>query len=329
MAGGQEGTSSMSIYGSVLRTEKTAWSKPVLLSQDPSRSEQNPLLFVTTDGRIHLVHTAQESRPPNDLSWQREGTTFSKQWTATLRHQATTSWNHRWGAATDLIAMPAFCRHAPAPGIEGNWLLPIYRSLEEGGAFGHDHSFVLPLGPDGSAAGIPVAVPDSVGRVHGSIVRSADGQRLVQFFRSRLADCVYRSIGSLDGKHWTPPEPVGLPNNNSSIHAVRLSSGLLAMAFNRFSAETGETLAWGQAIWPRTRWPLTIAISDDDGAHWPWVRDVDPGLGFCGEANWHLNGQLAYPSMVEGLPGELHLAYSWGSQVAIRYLCLRVQDITG
>ncbi len=319
----------MSIYGSVLHSGKTTWSKPVLLSQDPSRSEQNPLLFVTADHRIHLIHTAQESRSPHDTSWQREGSTFSKQWTATLRHQSTKSWRHRWSAATDLIATPAFCRHPPIASADGSWLLPIYRSLEEGGAFGHDHSFVLPLDATVTAAGALVGVPDSIGRVHGSIVRSADGLRLLQFFRSRLADCVYRSIGSLDGRHWTPPEPTVLPNNNSSIHALRLTSGMLAIVFNRFSAEIDGKPAWGQAIWPRTRWPLTMAISDDDGASWPWARDIDAGLGFCGEANWHLNGQLAYPSIVEGPPGTLHLAYSWGNQAAIRYVCLVLQDITG
>ena len=31
--------------------------------------------------------------------------------------------------------------------------------------------------------------------------------------------------------------------------------------------------------------PLSIAISDDDGLHWPWIRDIDTGFGFCGPMN--------------------------------------------
>lgn len=177
--------------------------------------------------------------------------------------------------------------------------------------------------------GPEVEIPSSIGRVQGSIVKSADGSYLLQFFRSRLADFVYRSVGSADGLQWSEPEPINLPNNNSSIQACRLQNGLLALVFNRFGIEHEASRTWGQAVWPRTRWPLSIALSNDDGDSWLWIRDIDPGLGFCGEANWHLNMQVAYPSIIEGLPDELHLAYSWGNRAAIRYMCINLSDVTG
>ena len=38
--------------------------------------------------------------------------------------------------------------------------------------------------------------------------------------------------------------------------------------------------------------------------------------------NWDLNGQLAYPTLIEGLPGELHVAYSWaGARPFAMSLC--------
>ncbi len=327
MAGGREGTSSMSIYGSVLRRSTSRWSQPKLLSQDPDRSEQNPLLFKTDDGRLHLIHTAQNTRPAGDESWQQAGSTFSMQWTAHLRHQSTQDWGRPWTRAHDLLQEPAFCRHPPLRQPDGSWLLPIYRSLETGGAFGHDHSLVQPLDASGAPVGPAHAVPDSTGRVHGAIVPSADGTRLLQFFRSRLADCVYRASGTLDGSQWTTPEPVALPNNNSSVQVIRLQSGLLLAAFNRIAATAVGTKNWGEAVWPLERWPLSIALSDDDGMNWPWVRDIDTSMGYCGSANWQHNFQLAYPSVVEGLPNEIHLAYSWGNRSAIRYVALHVQDI--
>ena len=329
MAGDQEGTASMSVYGCVLRRDKKSWTKPRLLSQDAGRSEQNPLLFRSNDGRVHLIHTAQVTRNAQDASWQANGGAFSMQWTARLRHQSTASWGRPWTNAQDLIDEPAFCRHPPVAHPQGGWILPVYRSLEEGGAFGRDHSGVLPLDERGRVQGDLIEVPESVGRVHGSIVRSANGSRLLQFFRSRLADCIYRSVGSLDGMQWSSPEPTVLPNNNSSLMAIRLTSGLLALVFNRFGTGYQDQPQWGQALWPRTRWPLSIAFSEDDGATWPWVRDLDHGLGFCGDANWHLNGQLAYPSIVEGAPGEIHLAYSWANRAAIRYVCLKAFELMG
>ena len=174
-------------------------------------------------------------------------------------------------------------------------------------------------------------MPASTGRVHGSIVPSADGSQLLQFLRYRLADRIYRSSASTEGENWSEPSAIPLPNNNSSIQALRLASGRLAMLYNRFSFEPdpSQPQPWGEANWPRTSWPLSLALSDDDGDSWPWIRDLDTGFGFCGTANWQLNGQLAYPCMIDGQAGELHIAYSWAGRAAIRYLCLQENDILG
>jgi predicted neuraminidase len=320
----------MSIVCSELRAGQTRWSAPRLISQDPDRSEQNPLLFATAAQRLVLIHTAQQARDPL-ASTADPDQAFSMQWTARLRCQTRALRGGRWSPARDLLPEPAFCRHPPHRCPDGTWLLPIYRSLEQGGGFGHDHSLVQRLASDGEPLGEPIPVPHSTGRVHGSIVPSADGGALLQFFRSRLADRLYRSIGSCDGLHWSAPEPIPLPNNNSSMQAVRLQSGLLAMIYNRFCFEPDplDPQPWGDANWPRTRWPLSLALSADDGDSWPWIRDLDPGLGFCGTANWMANGQLAYPSLLEGRPGELHIAYSWAGRQAIRYLCLQEEEILG
>ncbi|MCP9891969.1 exo-alpha-sialidase [Cyanobium sp. Aljojuca 7D2] len=350
MAGGQEGTSGMGIVLSLLAASSGRWTEPQLVSQDPARSEQNPLLYVAGE-HLHLVHTAQRSRSLDEPFWE-SGSSFSMQWTAQLRHQSLplaaldpadpASWGPgAWSRATTLLEQPAFCRHPPLQRADGRWLLPIYRSLETGGSFGHDHSQVLLLEADGTAVASaldeelpsvdPITVPESTGRVHGSIVPSADGSGLLQFFRSRLADRMYLSRSGPEGEQWTAPEPIQLPNNNSSIQALRLASGRLAMIYNRFCFEPDpeSPQPWGEANWPRTRWPLSIALSTDDGQTWPWIRDIDTGLGFCGSANWQLNGQLAYPTILEGQPGELHIAYSWAGRAAIRYLCLEEDEILG
>ena len=133
MAGGQEGTAGMSIYLSELRQGKNRWTRPRLISRDETRSEQNPLLYVTADGRLHLIHTAQRVGDPEDRGWQNGNTTFSMQWTAALRHQTCTLSKRRWNRPSDLLCDPAFCRHPPYQRDDGYSLLPIYRSLEEGG----------------------------------------------------------------------------------------------------------------------------------------------------------------------------------------------------
>ena len=103
------------------------------------------------------------------------------------------------------------------------------------------------------------------------------------------------------------------------------------MIFNRFNlqSEPANEQAWGEAFWPRSCWPLRVALSDDDGYTWPWVRDLDHGDNFAGDANWFLNGQLAYPSILEGSPVELQIAYSWADHQAITHLCLMEDQILG
>ncbi|WP_115024760.1 exo-alpha-sialidase [Synechococcus sp. UW69] len=344
MAGTGEGTAGMSVFLSLLGSEGGCWSEPQKISKDVERSEQNPLLFVS-DRCLHLIHSAQLVRNPADRSNLEASSSFSMQWTAVLRHQRLAlegldpadpgTWlAEAWSPPADLFDDPAFCRNPPYPLENGNWLLPIYRSLEAGGAFGHDHSEMVRLDSSGQCLDQPFGIPESTGRVHGSVVASRDGKELLQFFRSRLADQIYRSVSTDDGVTWSAPVPTLLPNNNSSIQACRLESGRLAMIFNRFGlapdpAASGEQQEWGEARWPRTRWPLSIAISDDDGLHWPWIRDIDTGFGFCGPMNWDLNGQLAYPTLIEGRPGELHVAYSWAGRQAIRYVTLRELEVIG
>ncbi len=331
MSGGQEGTSGMSIFMSILKSGSKSWAKPRCISQDQERSEQNPLLFILPNEKIALIHTSQRAREPEDSTWKEGESSFSMQWTAKLILRTRNLRGSHWTKSKALISTNAFCRHPPFNRDDGTWLLPIYRSLEEGGGFGHDHSEVLVLNENGSSQDFFINIPSSKGRVHGSIVLSSDGKTLLQFFRSRLADNVYRSFGSLNGEEWTIPEPIDLPNNNSSMQALRLKTGRLAIIFNRFSlyADSQDQQKWGDANWPRTRWPLSIALSEDNGDTWPWMRDIDSGLGFCGLANWHLNDQLAYPSIIEGNSGELHIAYSWGSRTAIRYMCIHENDIIG
>ena len=57
--GTQEGMSDISVYFSRLPVGSDRWTEPTKLSDDPTRSEQNPILFPTPDGKLWLIWTAQ------------------------------------------------------------------------------------------------------------------------------------------------------------------------------------------------------------------------------------------------------------------------------
>lgn len=57
--GSQEGKADISIWGSRLAPGSDRWSEAVKLSDDPDRSEQNPVLFQAPDNVLWLLWTAQ------------------------------------------------------------------------------------------------------------------------------------------------------------------------------------------------------------------------------------------------------------------------------
>ena len=59
--GTQEGVADIDVWFSRLEAGADGWSDPVRLSDDPTRSEQNPILFTAPDGRLWLLHTAQHA----------------------------------------------------------------------------------------------------------------------------------------------------------------------------------------------------------------------------------------------------------------------------
>jgi predicted neuraminidase len=174
-----------------------------------------------------------------------------------------------------------------------------------------------------------------------------DDGSLLALYRSRWADHIYQSRSFDQGESWSAPQPLSLPNNNSSIQVTTLRNGHLALVFNAMSAEgaserrlslydeieddeeesdvavaaepvvhSGRTAFWGA---PRA--PMTLAISTDGGKSWPLQRNLDEGDGYCmtNNSQQKLNREFSYPSIKQGLDGELHIAYTWYRQ-AIKYV---------
>jgi predicted neuraminidase len=76
-----------------------------------------------------------------------------------------------------------------------------------------------------------------------------------------------------------------LPNPNAGTDMIRLISGNLLLAFN--NSKTGRT-------------PLSLAISEDGGASWKVVKDVESDPG-----------EYSYPSLCQGSDGVIHLTYTF------------------
>lgn len=329
--GTQEGVPDISVHFSRLAAGADRWTPAERLSDDPTRSEQNPLLFNAPDGRLWLLWTAQVS---------------GNQDTAVIRRRISADAGRSWGPIETLFGeQPGFGTFIRSPILvldNGDWLLPIWRCTKPpaGSWTGDLDTSSVMISSDAGASWTERAVPGSTGCVHMSIVDLRDGT-LAAFYRSRWADRVHVSRSCDGGRNWSAPVPTELPNNNSSVMATRLADGRLAMVYNHSSAADatgrrvslyddigGEELAPAappstgrSALWGAPRAPLTLALSSDQGRSWPVRRNLETGDGYCMTNNSkdRLNREFSYPSICQTPDGMLHIAYTYWRQ-AIKYM---------
>ncbi|TYG05566.1 glycosyl hydrolase [Klebsiella grimontii] len=327
--GTQEGVADISVWGSRLLPGSRQWSEAVKLSNDASRSEQNPVLFLAPDNVLWLLWTAQIS---------------GNQDTAIVCYRQSTDLGQSWGDIATLLDKPGTFIRQPVTVLDnGNWLLPVFYCRTQPGEkwVGNDDISAVKISADKGKTWRDVEVPQSLGCVHMNIT-ALPGGTLVALFRSRWADNIYYSQSVDNGESWSVPEPTELPNNNSSIQVTTLASGELALVFNHMSAagalERGASLydeiddgdnsrkepevtSGRSAFWGAPRAPMTVAISADGGKTWPWQRNLDEGDGYCMTNNSldKRNREFSYPSIKQGADGTLHIAYTWFRQ-AIKYV---------
>jgi predicted neuraminidase len=342
--GTQEGVGDVSIWFARLAPGAARWSEPTRLTDDPERSEQNPILFPTPTGELWLLYTAQRA---------------GNQDTAQVRRRVSTDSGRSWGEVETLFPADerggVFVRQPVVVTGSGRWLLPIFRCVTVPGepwTGDVDTSAVL-VSDDRGSTWREVPVPESVGCVHMSIVDLGAGE-LFALFRSRWADHVYASRSVDDGASWTAPTPTELPNNNSSIQLRRLDDGRLGLVFNNSSRldatqrrlslydeidEHGIVEGAGpaavavpdlagpddgapgaarrrRAFWGAPRAPMTLAFSCDRGATWQLAGNLDEGDGYCLTNNSRdgLNRELSYPAIHQAADGALHLSYTYHRQ---------------
>lgn len=325
-----EGKSDISIYASTLTPDAASWSEAMRLSDDPDRSEQNPVLTRNAAGQWLLVHTAQPSGNQDECLLRIRGITADG--------------GKLTGAAPRLLDLPlgTFVRGRFVRRPDGAWMMPVFRCISRPGQRwngSHDAAGVAVSEDDGKTWTLS-EVPGSIGSVHMTIV-PLEGNHFAAFYRRRQSDFVHRSESLDGGVTWSAPEPTDVPNNNSSINVVRLADGRLAMVCNPTSAATSDDRrvslydeieegddrpdATGgcSPIWGVPRAPMTLCISTDHGKTWPLRRVVDDSPGTCLSNNSidGRNKELSYPYLLEDPAGDIHVAYTYFRR-AIKYVRL-------
>ncbi|MFK0386835.1 sialidase family protein [Agrobacterium sp. NPDC090273] len=330
-----EGKSDISIFASVLLPGTSNWGEAQRLSHDPDHSEQNPVLFTAPDGTLWLFHTAQPSGNQDECRIRMARIVRDISAPEKLSSEE--------GHFLDL-PRGCFVRAPLSIRDDGAWLLPIFRCVQRPGQKwnGSHDTAALGVSEDGGKTWRLEDLADSIGCVHMSPVASTTSSYSA-FFRRRQADFVYRTQSSDGGRNWSAPQPTDVPNNNSSIAAIRLKDGRLAMICNPTSAaqssdrraslydELGEDDKRPDAdptggcvpVWGVPRAPLSVCLSEDDGLSFPTRLLIEDGPGTClsNDSTDGRNKEMSYPWLLEAPDGTLHLSYTYYRR-AIKYVRL-------
>lgn len=314
--GSREGHADVYILLSRLKKGTSQWTDPTVVSGDPGRSEQNPVLFPSPEGKLWLFYTAQ-------LDFD--------QGTSQVRFRISEDEGHSWSEIHTLFDIPgSFIRQPLVVLDNGDWLFPMYYSKKTQ-FYGSDYSAVK-ISADQGKTWVEHTVPQSAGLVHMNVLKTSGGS-LTAFFRSRWADRIYRSCSGDSGRTWSIPAPTLLPNNNASIQAAVLKSGHIAVVFNNRCSDQyrreGNIPPWmdenefglpeaasehlRSAVWGTPRVPLTIALSEDGGETWPYMRDLETDGEKMpeGDPKAKSKGEYSYPSIFQTQDGTIHITYTY------------------
>ena len=131
----------------------------------------------------------------------------------------------------------------------------------------------------------------AAGNIQPSIAQKADGT-LVAYMRDNgpPPQRLHVSTSSDKGTTWSPVRDSELPNPGSGADIVTLRNGHWVLAYN--DTERG-------------RHSLAVSLSTDEGRTWSHTRHIEQGPSGEGSPS------AAYPSIIQGANGSLHLVYSY------------------
>jgi predicted neuraminidase len=299
------------------------WSAPFVLADTPGFPDTNPCLFIDPQKRLWLFWTTildnhwesallkyrrtsdfQRSGPPRwqagDVLHLKPGPQFTAQvlqgvervsagplpdlkpdefqrWLADNRSRATNRLSSRLGWMT---------RTHPYARDGRRFILPLYSD-------GFDFS-LMALSDDG---GENWRVSDpliKVGSVQPALVGKRNGT-LVAFMRDNgsRAHCVQRSQSTDGGQTWSPVTGSDRPDPGAGVDVAGLRNGHWVLVNNDLENE---------------RHRLAVALSEDEGQTWPWIRHLERDTAADIKAG---AGSYHYPSVIQAADGSLHVTYSY------------------
>jgi predicted neuraminidase len=257
------------------------WSAPyqaVKIRNDP---HWNPVLFKSPEGIVYLYFKVGKQID------------FWETWVIESEDEGKT-----WSEPRELVQGDKGgrgpVRNQPIVLSDGTWLAPA--SLERNKVW----DVFIDRSEDGGStwtATEKIALDRSIvkgeGVIQPALWESKPGQ--VHMLMRSSSGKICRSDSRDYGKTWSPIYETSLPNNNSGIDLTQIAGDTIALIFN----PVGEN--WGK------RYPITVAVSTDNGQSWPLQFDIESIE--TGKDKM----ELSYPDIFYQ-DGHLVACYTWNRQ---------------
>jgi predicted neuraminidase len=254
------------------------WSAPYLAVKTRNDPHWNPVLFKDPDGKVYLYFKVGK-----EIDF----------WETLVMHSYNAG--ETWSAPRELVPGDKGgrgpVRNQPIILSDGTWLAPasvernkvwdVFIDRSEDGGLTWEATEKVPLDRSvitGEGVIQPALWESKPGHVH-MLMRSSSGK-------------ICRSDSEDYGKSWSPVYETELPNNNSGIDVTQIAGDTIALIFN----PVGEN--WGK------RYPITVAVSVDNGISWPLKVDIEKG---------EEKMELSYPDIFYQ-DGHLVACYTWNRE---------------
>jgi predicted neuraminidase len=300
-AGTYEGHPDVGIW--LARCEGGVWREPVKVADEPGVSHYNPVLFRDRTGTLWLFYKIGLSVPT---------------WTG--MHRTSSDGGRTWSAPTMLPAGligPAKNKPITLSNGEilcgtshetwGSWACWVEASRDGGRSWTKRGPIVAPgaAAYEASQDTVVSAIWDEssgklvLPRHFAGVIQPTlwehDPGRVKMLMRStERVGYVCASASDDYGRTWSPAERVPIPNPNSGLDAVRLADGRILLACN--PVREGRT-------------PLSVLVSEDNGATWPRRVDLETGTG-----------EYSYPSVIQAGDGRVRVVATHGRTQIFHYV---------
>ena len=251
------------------------WPAPVTLYDDPARAEGNPAIWVGNDGVLFCFFV----------------TVFGSTWDeAYIRMVTSSDGGETWSDPVNLRAQYTWmARHRPLRLSDGRLILPLYNETSALPVFIYS-SDEFATWQEQQLPDLGAYLADHAGQIQPALIQRADGTVVAITRDGTSVHRIHTMTSTNNGRNWTKSVPTPLPNSGTSVDWAKLLDGHVAVAYNNS---------------PVDRFPLSVAVSDDEGETFAHNRDINSECAAPGTCSYH------YPSIMQSRrDGTIWISYT-------------------